>query len=567
MVSATDVAVVEIKAAGATISATWADALSLVRVEESVHLPSQATLHFNDPWFNLFEDRTLHVGVGLTVAFRHGGAAVKVFDGEVTSVSMDSGRGTLDELVVVALDRGHRLHRQGHNRTFLKQTDSGIAQKIAQEHGFTADVTATSEQHEYVVQHGQTDYEFLRERALRIGYQFWVSEQKLHFKPRPATGTGATTLRWGEDLTQLRVRISAVDHRDEVTVRGWGATSKEVITGKSTAAAAPVSFTTASAKDELRTDAQTFSAAKQATGHVPVDSANDAEALAKSLITRAVGSGVVLRGECFGLPSIGAGTEVTIAGAAESLNGTYLMTSVEHAFGADLTYRTRFTCSGADSLELSELLASNSANASSAGPVPGAQWGGLLAGVVTNVNDTENLGRVKVKLPTLGDDVETRWARVASPGGGKDRGMQLLPEVNDEVVVGFEFGDMQRPVVLGGLWNSKDALVDAAAVADGKVKTRTWKSRLGHTIEMTDDDSAPTLIITHSGKSTKIELTKEALNITSDKPVSVKGKDVTLEATGKLTLKGQEVDLTASTGVTLKAGTDMTIKGTQIKLN
>ncbi|MEI7926341.1 MAG: hypothetical protein WCI61_09165 [Chloroflexota bacterium] len=47
----------------------------------------------------------------------------------------------------------------------------------------------------------------------------------------------------------------------------------------------------------------------------------------------------------------------------------------------------------------------------------------------------------------------------------------------------------------------------------------------------------------------------------------MKGKDVTLEATGKLTLKGQEVDLTASTGVTLKAGTDMTIKGTQIKLN
>ena len=126
---------------------------------------------------------------------------------------------------------------------------------------------------------------------------------------------------------------------------------------------------------------------------------------------------------------------------------------------------------------------------------------------------------------------------------------------------------MNRPVVLGGLWNSKDALPEAAAVADGKVKTRTWKSRLGHTVEMTDDDSAPTLIITHSGKSTKIELTKDALNITSDKPVTVKGKDVSLEATGDLTLKGQKVSLSSSSSVELKASADMTIKGAQIKLN
>lgn len=566
MVSATDVSVVEVKADGTTLSSLWADALSLVLVEESVHLPSQATLHFNDPWFNLFDDRTLHVGTLLTVSFRHGGSAVKAFDGEITSVSMERGRGTLDELIVVAFDRGHRLHRQGHNRTFLKQTDSAIAQKIAGDHGLTAVVTATTEQHEYVVQHGQTDYEFLRERALRNGYQFWVSEKALNFKPRPAVG-GTTSLRWGEDLTQLRVRISAVDHRDEVTVRGWGANSKEAITGKSTAAAAPVSYTTAPAKDQLRTDAQSFTAAKHATGHVPVDSANDAEALAKSLITRAVGSGVMLRGECIGNPNIGAGSEVTIAGAATSLNGTYLLTSVEHAFGADLPYRTRFTCSGADSIELAELLASSAASSATAGPVPGAQWGGLLAGVVTNVNDTEKLGRVKVKLPTLGDDVETRWARVVSPGGGPTRGLALLPEVNDEVVVGFEFGDMQRPVVLGGLWNSKDALPEAAAVADGKVKKRTWKSRLGHTIEMTDDDSAPTLIITHSGKSTKIELTKDALNITTDKALTVKGKDVTVQATGDLSLKGQKVEVNASAGMTLKAGADMTIKGTQIKLN
>jgi len=565
VVSATDIGIVEVKANGAVLPATWVDALALVRIEESVHLPSQCTLHFNDPWFNLFDDRKLHVGIALTVSFRHGGSAVKVFDGEVTTVSMERGRGTLDELVVVAYDRGHRLHRQGHARTFLKQTDSAIAQKIAGDHGLQAAVQATSQQHEYVVQHGQTDYEFLRERALRIGYQFWVSDKTLNFKPRPAVTGGSTpTLTWGTDLTQLRVRISAVDHVDEVTVRGWGAISKEAISGKSTAAAAPVSFTTASAKNTLRTDAQTFGASKQATGHVPVDTANDAEALAKSMITRAVGSGVLLHGECIGNPQIGAGGEVTIAGAATSVNGTYLLTSVEHAYGADLAYRTRFTCSGADPMELPDLL---SASASSAGPVPGSQWGGLLTGVVTNVNDPEKLGRVKVKLPTLGDDVETPWARIASPGAGPNRGMLWLPEVNDEVLVGFEFGEMQRPVVLGGLWNSKDALADPAAMADGQVKKRLWKSKAGHKIEMVDDDSAAALTITHSGGKTLIEMTKDALKITSDKPVTVKGKDISIEATGDLKLKGQKVDINSTASMTLKSGADVTIKGTPIKLN
>jgi len=69
----------------------------------------------------------------------------------------------------------------------------------------------------------------------------------------------------------------------------------------------------------------------------------------------------------------------------------------------------------------------------------------------TNNDDKESQARVKVKFPTLGDD-ESAWARVVSPGAGSARGMQWLPEVGDEVMVGFENDDKARPVVLGGLW-------------------------------------------------------------------------------------------------------------------
>ncbi|MEX2447027.1 MAG: VgrG-related protein [Dehalococcoidia bacterium] len=563
MVSATDVSVVQITVAGSTLAADFMDELALVRVDESVHMPSQCTLHFNDLWFNLFNRRTLKIGSELSVAFRFEGKPVTVFDGEVVSVSSDHGRGTGDEMVVTALDRGHRLHRQAHARTFLKQTDSAVAQKIAQEHGLQATVDATSQQHEYVVQHGETDFDFLRGRAERIGYQFWVSGKKLYFKRRPEGTEGSnTTLTWGSNLIQMRARLSAVDHLDEVTVRGWGATNKESVQGKSTASSPPVTFTTASARTQVASDAKTFGASAHMTGQVPVDSVNDAESLARSMMTRAIGSDVVLRGEAMGNPNIGAGREVTISGAASSLDGTYLLTSVEHTFGADVPYRTRFTSAGADPIELPDLLRVEAQGGNAGG------WGGFFAGVVTNVNDPETLGRVKVKIATLGDEVESGWARVVSPGAGKDRGFELLPEVQDEVLVGFEFGDMQRPFVIGGLWNSKDGLPDAAAIADGKVKQRVWKSRLGHKIEMVDDDGKPALNITHSGGTTKIELTKDnGVAVTSDKPVTVKGKDVTLEATGNLTFKGQKISLKGSGGVQIDGGPDVTVKGSQIKLN
>ena len=81
---------------------------------------------------------------------------------------------------------------------------------------------------------------------------------------------------------------------------------------------------------------------------------------------------------------------------------------------------------------------------------------GVVVGIVTNNQDPENMHRVKVRFPWLSNDVESNWARVAAPMAGKGRGAYFLPEVDDEVLVAFEHGQVDHPFVVGCLWNGKD---------------------------------------------------------------------------------------------------------------
>src|ERR1700750_2275998 len=81
---------------------------------------------------------------------------------------------------------------------------------------------------------------------------------------------------------------------------------------------------------------------------------------------------------------------------------------------------------------------------------------GVVVAVVTNNQDPDGFGRVKVKFPWLSDVDESSWARIAAPMAGKARGIYFLPEVDDEVLVIFEHGDVRSPYVLGALWNCQD---------------------------------------------------------------------------------------------------------------
>ena len=111
----------------------------------------------------------------------------------------------------------------------------------------------------------------------------------------------------------------------------------------------------------------------------------------------------------------------------------------------------------------------------------------VVIGICTNNKDPEGLGRVKVKFPWLADSEESYWARVCQFMTGGGRGMWILPEVGDEVLVSFEHGDIHHPYVIGSLWNGVDRPPsDSGFNEDGKNNIRMFQSRFGHQVIFDD---------------------------------------------------------------------------------
>ena len=220
---------------------------------------------------------------------------------------------------------------------------------------------------------------------------------------------------------------------------------------------------------------------------------------------------------------------------------------------------------------------------------------GVMPGIVTNNQDPDKEGRIKIQFPWLSDDNETDWVRIATPMAGAERGMFFLPEVGDEVLVAFEYGDVNRPYVVGALWNGMDAPPETNS--DGKNNIRKICSRSGHEIIFNDDSensqenieihskSGHTILLDDTSDKGKIEIKtsaehkivlddtsgKEKIEIT-DKNGSNKiiidsaGGSISMESS-KITIKADTVEIHSGSSLTLKSDSDLTIQGSTVKIN
>jgi uncharacterized protein involved in type VI secretion and phage assembly len=256
-------------------------------------------------------------------------------------------------------------------------------------------------------------------------------------------------------------------------------------------------------------------------------------------------------------------------------SGSYYVTETHHLFQNGY-YTTHFSVRGLRGGDLYSMLSSKTHLQ------PGQT---MLVGIVTNNNDPDELGRVKVKFPTLTEAHDSNWARVVGVGAGADRGFDCLPEVNDEVLVAFEHGDIHRPYVIGGVWNGNDAppTVVTDSVVDGKVRLRTFKTRLGHQLQFVEEDKGSVkkgvylntvdghnLRLDDSTKFAELETTgghkfradddSKVISLTSTGDITIKtGTDGT---TKDLTIDAANITLTAATNITLKVGSNKIVIST-----
>ena len=217
------------------------------------------------------------------------------------------------------------------------------------------------------------------------------------------------------------------------------------------------------------------------------------------------------------------------------------------------------------------LLDAQAAGGGATGSLPG-----LVVGVVSNLKDPDGRGRVRVKLPVLGTDLESEWARVAAPFAGSETGALFALQVGDEVLVAFLHGDASLPVVLGGLWNGKDKLPVADAT---KGTEHCLKTKSGHVIRLVDEQGKELVEIAGAKSSGRIlvDAAKKTVTVTGDSgvtieapngPVTLKGKGIVLESTQDVTVKAQgSAEVKANAKVTVQSSGITQIKGSQVQLN
>lgn len=181
---------------------------------------------------------------------------------------------------------------------------------------------------------------------------------------------------------------------------------------------------------------------------------------------------------------------------------------------------------------------------------------GVAVAVVTNNQDPENLGKIKVKYPWRNNEDESYWARMMTFMAGNEMGGYFLPEVGDEVLVAFENGDIDHPIILGALWSGK--MKPPETNADGKNNRRLIKSRSGHLIILDDKNGSEKIeVIDKSGKNLlRIDTTTNTIEINSDKDIKLKAPN------GKISLECLELEMKSTTTAKIEANASLDLKAT-----
>jgi uncharacterized protein involved in type VI secretion and phage assembly len=195
----------------------------------------------------------------------------------------------------------------------------------------------------------------------------------------------------------------------------------------------------------------------------------------------------------------------------------------------------------------------------------------ISVGIVSDNEDPEGMGRVKLTFPWREADDESRWARIAVPMAGADRGTWFLPEVGDEVLVAFEAGDVAHPYVVGALWNGEDAPPEEN---EGDNDVRSVTSRAGHALTFDDADDGGVEIETDAGHTITLDDTSGSETVTiEDKSGSNviefdgAGQSLSIEAGAKLTIEAPQIEMKSDGNCTIDASGMLTLKGAVIKLN
>ncbi|MDQ1748210.1 MAG: hypothetical protein QOD07_2473 [Frankiaceae bacterium] len=547
---------------GTEISHEAMNSLTEVRVETEMRLPGRVTLRFRDPEGKLAKSSTFQIGHTLTVKGANGSHTVPIIEADITGLGFeatagsdakdrfDGRRGTSNEFLVIAHDPSFRLTRNYTVKGNQQVTPGDIVQTLGSEAGLTVQQSLTGGSPMTVMSQLHSDYDLLNAIADREGVDWWVENRTLHMGKASTTST--ETLKLGEDLRSFSVKGSGLAP-SKVSVRGYLSDQKQDVVKTSTLTDSTLWPKDVAVLSGLPT--KKFGTATLVNAHATPTSSTESETIANGIRDRIAAGSTRAHGETWCNPGIAIGKSVKIDGAGPA-DGTYHVTKVEHHASRN-GFFTRFWCGDRTPTSLVDSLAARPA------PSLPARHLGLVIGIVTNLGTGEHAGMLRVKLPGLDANLVSAWGRFVAPSAGPNgRGLVMLPEIGDEVLVGFEEGDMHRPVILGGLYGPSADKSHAWPVTGNNITDRRYTSLNGHVVMIQDGKGDPNNMfkVTIKGDKGSIVLRmggdKAEVTTPDDVPIEISSgsqSSIKMDGKGNITIKGIKISIEAEAELSIKA--------------
>ncbi|MDY7227262.1 phage baseplate assembly protein V [Hyalangium rubrum] len=492
---------VTIELGGAPLPLAELRDLSAVRVQQRLSLPTLCELTFVDPRGGVI---TQGVAPGTALRVSTTAQAEPLFSGEVTAVEYAHMAGGARAVRVRGYDVLHRLRKRQPVRAHVQVTLRDVAREVVSDLGLSVEASAPGPLWRHLVQHGQSDLDFLVELADRCGVYLVLRDGALRLVTLEGEGEPLPLLL-GESLQEATVEVNGDPACRSVSAGGWdplrarhhSARASHARQGRKVEVEAPPSLLGSPGERALVNELA------EADAH--------AEAVAQAELDHRSAREVVLTALAEGDARLRPGTRVEVRGITPAISGRYVLTAVNHLLDTQRGF-------------VSEL--------SSAPPPRRARERASAAtlGVVSRVDDPDGLGRVRATLPAY-NDVETEWMQVLCLGAGSGKGLVMLPDVGDQVLLVLADGDPARGMVMGGFFG--ESAPSDTGVEGGSVRRYTARTPGGHLLRL--DDAGKSLRV-EDGAGSYLELTPSKVRLHATAPLDI-------EAPGQpVVIRGQSID-------------------------
>jgi phage baseplate assembly protein V len=476
---------------GAPLEPSAQASVTSVVVRQRLSTPSAAEIAFADKP----PASALRIGCSLRLSLSDQG---ELFDGEIIGVDYGYDDASGRAVHVRAFDQLHRLKKNQRARVTSNCSVAKFISSVVEEAGIASEITEPGPERRCIAQYDQSDFDVILELATEAGLYFQLSRGK--FRLISLAGSGEPVeLTVGRGLSRVRAFTSAETMRRGSQATAWDVLRTRVHQGAAIAARQRAVMPALDVSS-LAAEGERYLFNRSADGP------DGPGAITQADLDRAAGREISVEATADGNPEIWPGRIVHLTGLDDALDGRFTVAEAIHLFTSERGYVTEF----------------NTRTPKFDRPGRGTPL--FTFGPVTDVDDPDKLSRVRAKLVLCGE-VESDWLPVVIPGAGAEKGLAVLPEVGDDVLIVFPHGDLAYGVVLGGLYGESKApgLVDSGA------RPFAFRTRSGQAITL-DEENGLARIETRGGDIMEIGPKGALIRAAADLVIEAPGRTLTIRA-------------------------------------